>query len=131
MCVRCCLAWGLMALYDLHGSKLCWWMSVTCCIQMHSTLHAITPSQQSGRLKESRAGSSRTLLSRGISRLHSSACLLTRVQVVKVQSFMDRNAGISKGCGLIQMATHEQAQAAISAMDGQLTLPVSSAVPLL
>lgn len=43
-------------------------------------------------------------------------------EVLKVQAFMDRRAGISKGCGFIDMATHDQAKAAIEALDDKYTV---------
>ena len=45
-------------------------------------------------------------------------------QVRKAVIFKDSRAGVSKGCGLVTMATKEAAEAAMTAIDGKLQMPV-------
>ena len=47
-------------------------------------------------------------------------------QVKSVTIFRDPRAGISKGCGLVAMATRQQAEAALAAVDQKLQLEVCS-----
>lgn len=47
-------------------------------------------------------------------------------QVKSVTIFRDPRAGVSKGCGLVAMATRQHAEAALAAIDQKLQLEVQS-----
>lgn len=55
-----------------------------------------------------------------------SKAVIVCVQVLKVHSFMDRIANVSKGCGIVEMADHSSAQAAIDGLNGLHTMEVPS-----
>lgn len=48
------------------------------------------------------------------------------LQVVHLNHFMDRLAGITKGCGFVYYENRAEAEAAIKALDGKVTVPVMS-----
>jgi RNA recognition motif-containing protein len=50
------------------------------------------------------------------------------LQVEEISIIFDRNTGVSKGSGLVNMETREQALNAIKALDGQCNMGVSHTI---